>query len=182
MIVIDNFIKDKALLKEIELNKDSFFADNGNYYWWDGWWNTPDNSLKKRLIAYIWRDHSPYHRVGLDGFEYWTGQFGPDAGSDYLNMHLDKDETLWKETGELSSPIIGTVFYPVEMDIDGGYLEIFSRDTDHTPERIEAKYNRLIIFDAGGVHHRVTNVTKGLRSAIAINLWDKKPTGELKKE
>ena len=97
-------------------------------------------------------------------------------------MHLDKDENLWKETGEISSPIVGTVFYPIQMEIEGGYLEIFSKGTDQEPERIEAKYNRLIIFDAGGVEHRVTNVTKGLRSAIAINLWDTKPTGELKQE
>jgi predicted 2-oxoglutarate/Fe(II)-dependent dioxygenase YbiX len=97
-------------------------------------------------------------------------------------MHLDKDEALWKSTGEISSPIVGTVFYPVEMDIDGGYLEIFSNGSEKQPERIRAKHNRLIIFDAGGTHHRVTEVTRGTRSAIAINLWDKKPTGELKEE
>jgi len=182
MIVIDNFVRDYSLLKEIEENKEEFFADNGNYYWWDGWWASPEDTVKKRLIKYLWADRSPYDSVTISGFEYWTGQFGPDKGSDYLNMHLDKDEALWKSQGELSSPIVGTVFYPVPMDIEGGYLEIFNHGVDNEPERIEAKFNRLIIFDAGGTHHRVTKVTKGLRSAIAVNLWDSKPTGNLKQE
>lgn len=182
MIIIDDFVKDSRLLKEIDNNKKHFFSDNGNYYWWEGWWSSPPNSLKKRLINYLWADNSPYPSVTIGGFEYWTGQFGPDAGSDYLNMHVDKDEALWKETGEISSPIIGTVFYPVPMDIEGGYLEIFTHGEDKEPERIEAKFNRLIIFDAGGTHHRVSKVTKGLRSAIAVNLWAEKPSGELKEE
>jgi predicted 2-oxoglutarate/Fe(II)-dependent dioxygenase YbiX len=97
-------------------------------------------------------------------------------------MHLDKDEALWKSEGVVKAPIIGTVFYPVEMDIEGGYLEIFSNGPDNEPERIQAKHNRLIIFDAGNTHHRVTTVTKGTRSAIAINLWDEAPTTELKFE
>ena len=182
MIIIDEFVKDVSLLQDIEANKEEFFSDNGNYYWWSGWWDSPADTLKKKLIQYMWSDNSPYKPVTVSGFEYWTGQFGPDQGSDYLNMHLDKDEALWKETGEISSPIIGTVFYPVEMEIEGGYLEIFNHGVDKEPERIEAKFNRLIIFDAGGTHHRVTQVTKGLRSAIAVNLWMPKPTGELKEE
>ena len=43
-------------------------------------------------------------------------------------------------------------------------------------ERIQAKYNRLIIFDAGGCLHRVTNVEEGTRHAIAINLWETIPS------
>lgn len=182
MIVIDNFIKDPAFLKQLEENKKQLFSDNGGYYWWDGWWNSPDDTIKKQLISYIWRDYPLYPSVALDGFEYWTGQYGEGKGITALNMHLDKDEELWKSKSELSSPIIGTVFYPVEMDIEGGYLEIFSNGAEKQPERIQAKHNRLIIFDAGGTHHRVTEVTKGTRSAIAINLWDTKPTGKLKSE
>jgi predicted 2-oxoglutarate/Fe(II)-dependent dioxygenase YbiX len=182
MIVVDNFIKDPLFLKQLEENKKEFFSENGTYHWWNGWWNSPDDTIKKQLISYIWRDYPMYPSVSLDGFEYWTGQFGEGAGTDKLDMHLDKDEELWKSKGELSSPIVGTVFYPVEMDIEGGYLEIFSSGPEKQPERIQAKHNRLIIFDAGGTHHRVTAVTKGTRSAIAINLWDKKPEGELKFE
>lgn len=182
MIVIDNFIKDPSFIKQLEDNKDYLFGDNGSYHWWNGWWNSSDDTIKKQLISYIWRDYPIYPSVNLDGFEYWTGQFGEGMPNASLGMHLDKDEALWKNTGEISSPIVGTVFYPVEMDIDGGYLEVFSNGPEKQPERIRAKHNRLIIFDAGGVHHRVTEVTRGTRSAVAINLWDKKPTGELKEE
>ena len=35
--------------------------------------------------------------------------------------------------------------------------------------------NRLVIFDASKLH-AVTEITKGKRYAIAINLWDKKPS------
>ncbi len=42
---------------------------------------------------------------------------------------------------------------------------------------IEAKPNRLVIFEAGKYPHRVTNVTRGTRYAIAINLWETMPSG-----
>ena len=92
------------------------------------------------------------------------------------------DEEHWEKTGgdkggKVISPIVGSVFYPVPMDIEGGYLEIFTKGMDKEPERIEAKFNRLIVFGAGDYFHRVTPVTKGVRSAIAINLWEKAPTG-----
>jgi len=35
----------------------------------------------------------------------------------------------------------------------------------------------LVIFPAGAHPHRVTKVTRGTRRAIAINLWDKVPSG-----
>ena len=63
------------------------------------------------------------------------------------------------------------------MDIDGGYLEIFSNGEDKEPERIQPKFNRLIVFDAGNHTHCVSKVNKGLRSAIAVNLWEKAPSG-----
>ena len=38
IVVIDNFIKDQDLLRDIS-NDINFFSDHGVYYWWDGWWN-----------------------------------------------------------------------------------------------------------------------------------------------
>jgi predicted 2-oxoglutarate/Fe(II)-dependent dioxygenase YbiX len=35
----------------------------------------------------------------------------------------------------------------------------------------------LIIFPAGKYPHKVTQVTRGTRYAIAINLWDVEPSG-----
>ena len=150
MIVIDNFIQDTNLLDELNNDK-TFFGPNGNYTWWDGWWNGPADTLKKRLINYIWKDNCPLqYRIELNGFEYWTGVYGPNEGVQELGTHFDKD-----------------------VPFKGGYLEI--EHPDGVMERIQAKYNRLIIFDAGGCKHRVTPVEEGTRYAIAINLWDHIP-------
>ena len=58
MIVIDDFIKDKELINAVEADKD-FFGPNGNYMWWDGWWNSPADTLKKQIIEVMWRYNSP---------------------------------------------------------------------------------------------------------------------------
>ena len=159
MIVIDDFIKDKPLLEAID-NDESFFGPNGNFMWWNGWWNSEANTIKKRLIEHIWRYNSQLVLNGLMGFEYWTGVYGDGYPQTDLMQHFDKDEEHWARTGgnnggEILTPLVGTVFYPKPMDIDGGYLEIHSRGRDNTPERIEAKFNRLVIFDAGNHLHRV---------------------------
>ena len=77
--------------------------------------------------------------------------------------------------GEVIKPVIGTVYYPVEHEFDGGFLEIHTSGRDKEPERIAAKYNRLVILDAGEHLHRVTEVTNGTRFAIAVNLWQTEP-------
>ncbi len=147
--------------------------------WWDGWWNSPVNTVKKELIEYIWKDNCPLpYSLDLNGFEYWTGVYGPTEEFGELPSHFDKDELHWERTGgenngEVITPLIGTVFYPKPVPFKGGYLEI--EHPDGVFERIQAKYNRLIIFDAGGCLHRVTNVEEGIRHAIAINLWDHVP-------
>ncbi len=175
MIVIDDFIKDQKLLDD--LKNDKTFFDTKGYMWWDGWWNSPADTVKKRLIQYIWGENSPYPRPHAAGFEYWVGVFSEDGERDELPFHFDKDEHWYKQTGEIVSPVIGTVFYPWENDIDGGYLEIYSQGRSAEPERLEPKHNRLVIFPAGHHAHRVTKVTRGIRRAIAINLWDKEPSG-----
>jgi len=185
MIIVDDFIKDTSLLQELDSDK-TFFDSPGQYMWWGGPWNSQASTLKQRLIEEIWIKNSPwdfprYNPITLSGFEYWTGKYSPsdvdDDSNDNLIMHYDKDEPHWQSTGEIITPLMGSVFYPKPMDIDGGYLEIFSKGREMEPERIEAKYNRLIIFPAGEHIHRVTTVTRGTRYAIAINLWDLPPSG-----
>lgn len=176
MIIIDNFVKDQELLDEIQ-DDPGFFRRNGQYMWWDGWWNTRATSPKQRLIEYIWAHNCPLDTSFIiSGFEYWTNEFEAGTDNHKLDLHFDKDEELWESEKVLSTPIIGTVFYPLPMDIDGGYLEIQSKEGDLI-ERVQAKYNRLIIFPAGEYPHRVTEVTRGKRSAIAINLWEEQPLG-----
>ena len=55
-------------------------------------------------------------------------------------------------------------------------IQKYIPEVEIIPERIEAKYNRLVIFDAGNHLHRVTEVTRGVRYAIAINLWQSELT------
>ena len=62
MYILDNFIQDQVLLEEIQHDKE-FFGPNGDFMWWDGWWNSSANTLKKRLIEYIWRYNSPTETI-----------------------------------------------------------------------------------------------------------------------
>jgi hypothetical protein len=166
MIIIDDFIEDESLLNEITTNKDTFFGPNGNFMWWEGWWNGRTNSLKHRLIEYIWKDNSPAKSYNAVGFEYWTGVYGPDKPNKDLGGHYDKDELQFQRTGEIVRPVIGTVFYPMDVDFEGGVLEIEHENGDL--EYIQAKYNRFIIFEAGSKVHRVTPVTKGTRKSFVL--------------
>ena len=185
MIIIDDFIKDEQLLNDIENDK-SFFGPNGDFMWWDGWWNSEADTVKKRLIEYMWKWHSPWdfprHNsiTELVGFEYWTGVYGDGHPNTSLVQHYDKDEEHWQATGgkkggEIVTPVIGTIFYPKQHSFDGGFLEVHTNGRDNEPERVAAKYNRLIVFDAGKDLHRVTEVSNGVRYAIAVNLWQITP-------
>jgi hypothetical protein len=195
MIIIDDFIKNERLLNDISKD-DNFFGPNGDFHWWGGWFKDGDennihgspeaNTLKKQLIEEMWRWNSPwdfprYNPLYLSGVEYWTGVYGPDKPNKNLGNHYDKDELHFKRTGEVVKPLMGTVYYPKEMDIDGGYLEIYTDGTDSEPERIKPIYNRLIIFEAGEYFHTVTPVTRGTRYAIAVNLWSEPPVGVYEK-
>lgn len=182
IVVVDDFIKDESLLNAIR-DDNKFFEDPGVYYWWDGWWNSPANTTKKVLIEQMWRYNSPlYHGYEISGFEYWTGiqTANPNAGfNNNLERHFDKDEAWFEKTGEIVSPVIGTVYYPARNKVfDGGDLLVYTEGVDRTPEVIKARPNRLIIFDAGTVVHEVSPVIDGTRSAIAVNLWKDVPYSE----
>lgn len=176
--VFDNFIEDPDLLKEIQEDQ-TFFNDPGVYYWWNAWFNTPADTLKKRLIEYIWKDNCPVRKsFNIAGFEYWTGIQTADTESRFKNNlgnHYDKDEAWFKKTGEIVTPVIGTVYYPAGQDFVGGDLAVYTDGSDNPPEIVKAKPNRLIIFQAGQDVHEVLPVTEGTRHAIAINLWAEEP-------
>ena len=186
--VFDNFL-DEELLNEIK-NDPTFFQDPGVYYYWNGWWNSEADTLKKRLIKAIWGENCPINKVfNIEGFEYWTGiqTANPELGhKDTLGNHYDKDEALFAKTGEIVTPVIGTVFYPGIEGWEGGELAIYTEGVRRQPEIIKARPNRLIIFPAGQYIHAVRHVTSGTRHAIAINLWEKAPyalsVGQLKAE
>ena len=188
MIVIDDFIKSRDLLSRMKEDKD--FWKEG-YRWWSGWWNS-DNpmDLRHELIETIWRHKCPeqYIGIGLEGFEHWVGVLNkdkiitnglPENEGYALNHHFDKDEEHWDKTGEVITPKVGTVYYPpMGPQCEGGYLKVYDTHTinyDAPYELIAPVPNRLVIFDAGKMH-AVTEVTSGDRYAIAINLWNNKPS------
>lgn len=187
--VFDDFL-DEELLNEIK-NDPTFFTDPGVYYYWSGPWNGyPAETLKQRLIEKLWLTGNPLSiSYGINGFEYWTGiqTANPEIGhKNVLGAHYDKDEAWYKKTGEIVTPVIGTVYYPGIEEWEGGDLAVYSEGTDKSPEIVKAKPNRLIIFQAGQHVHEVLPVTKGTRHAIAINLWETEPyslqAGEFERE
>jgi len=190
--VFDDFL-DEELLNEIK-NDPTFFQDPGVYYYWEGgWWEqsiVEIPTLKQRLIEAIWGANCPITKsFAVNGFEYWTGIQTNNKDSGHVNVlppHYDKDEAIFKKTGEIVTPVIGTVYYPGIEEFEGGELAVYTDGIDSAPEIIKARPNRLIIFGAGQHVHEVKPVTKGTRHAIAINLWDTVPyalsAGELKSE
>ena len=176
--VFDDFITDQTLLDEIA-NDTTFFKDPGVYYYWKGWWNDEVNTVKKKLIEYIWRNNCPLNKLyTIDGFEYWTGVQEADPNGrfrNYLEMHYDDDVAYRKATGDRMSPTIGCVYYPIGSEFTGGALNVYTDGESNSPDIILCRPNRLIIFDAGKVPHRVDTVLTGTRKAIAINLWAEEP-------
>lgn len=172
IVVIDNFIKDHNLRRNV--SNIPLLKTPGVYKWWNGWWNSKPENTMEDLIQYIWKDNCPItESFQISGFEYWTGIQSSELDNydDNLILHADRDEKLWDATGRTESPVMGSVYYPDQSEFEGGMLEIYTNGFDNPPETIYAKPNRLIIFDAGSVLHRVSVVTKGTRRAIAINLW-----------
>ena len=176
--VFDDFL-DEGMLNEIK-NDPTFFQDPGIYYYWKGPWNgQPADTLKKRLIEKLWLTGSPLSiSFPVHGFEYWTGIQTRNVETGFKNVlanHYDKDEAWFEKTGEVRTPVIGTVYYPGIEEWTGGDLAVYTDGTDKSPEIVKAKPNRLIIFNAGDYVHEVLPVTEGTRHAIAINLWSEEP-------
>ena len=118
LLIIDDFIEDQDLLEEIENDK-TFFPEymgsesrqlkKGNIYhsedsevfspwmFWDGWWRSPADTLKKRVIQKIWEDNLPCPIEDIVGFEYWTRTYSPGQ---YLPIHLDEDTFAYEKDGE----------------------------------------------------------------------------------
>jgi len=176
--VFDNFIQDESLLKEIANEGDNFFYPTAEYKYWKGWWNKEPETVKQRLIKYIWGDNFPLNMsITVDGFEHWTGiqRADKDGRRNYLELHYDDDVMYRKKTGKRMFPILGCVYYPEGFEFEGGELLIYTDGEQSKPEVIKTKPNRLVIFNPGGVVHGVDEVTKGVRGAIAINAWAEEP-------
>ena len=175
--VFDDFIKDESLIKEIQEDP-NFYIPTGQYKYYKGWWNSEPNNVKQRLIKYIWGDNLPIKTGGvIDGFEHWTGLQSTEIEGrrNYLELHMDDDVHLRQQKGQRMFPILGCVYYPPGFEFEGGDLHIYTDGEQNSPEVIKTRSNRLVIFNPGEVVHGVSEVTKGTRGAIAINVWAEEP-------
>ena len=154
MIVVDDYFQDQELLTSFAAS-DEFQA--GASRWWAGWQSSPARTLRQQLIAEIFGPRCPFQKMDqlveqAAGFEHWVGQFSGDSEQNYqLNAH--RDESYFKQTGQDKYPLIGAIYYPVQHEITGGYLQIYNADNEDGPfELIQPRFNRLVIFDVSILH------------------------------
>ena len=158
------------------------------YMFWDGWWSSSANTLRKLVIREIWETNLPIPISDVLGFEYWTRTFGPGQ---FLGPHVDEDTFLYQDSKIYNGPEIGCVFYgPSNEKVVGGFLELFESklvfgehnalewdnlenklDPIEFRERIAFRENRLVIFDAGRVIHQTSPCLSGLRNVMVVNVW-----------
>lgn len=158
------------------------------YMFWDGWWSSEANTLKKQVIQNIWEENLELSTDEILGFEYWTRTFGPGQ---FLGPHVDEDTFLYQDSKIYNGPEIGCVYYgPSEEKVIGGFLELFESklvfgehnalewenlekklDPIEMRERIAFRENRLVIFDAGRVVHQTTPCISGIRNVMVVNVW-----------
>jgi hypothetical protein len=158
------------------------------FMFWDGWWRSPANTLKKKIIQKIWEENLEWPNEDILGFEYWTRTYNPGQ---YIDLHVDEDTFLYFENKIFQGPITGCVYYGVDNE-DGGFLEIHKNSfingnkeslekenikeyisPKEDRERISYKGNRLIIFDAGHRLHSSTPAKSNIRQVMVINVWHK---------
>jgi hypothetical protein len=158
------------------------------YMFWHGWWSSPVNTIRKRVIKEIWESNLPIPVSDVLGFEYWTRTFGPGQ---FLGPHVDEDTFLYQDKKIYNGPETGCVYYgPSGGEIIGGFLELFNSkltfgekdalewdnlreklDPIELRERIAFRENRLIIFDAGRVIHQTSPCLSGFRNVMVVNVW-----------
>ena len=188
MVVIDDFIKDQSLLDEIK-NSKSFFADPGygvkvpnqkdpnwNRMWWDGWWNSPADTTKKKLIEYIFR-HNPLAQTESiqqkikngAGFEYFTYKLGPSEDFDELENHLTHDLVAWDQSQKFTPPAYGCVYFPILHPVAGGFLSLEPQQKYN--EVLQPIYNRLVMFPTGQINQSIRKVISGTLHTFNVNLY-----------
>lgn len=208
MIVKDNFL-DSEFYSAV-LNDSTFFPESmgegeriasqvnsyhdekascfAPYMFWDGWWRSEANTLKKKVIQKIWENNIDYPLDDILGIEYWTRTFHKGQ---YLDCHVDEDTFLYEKEKIFSGPICGSIYYAIENP-EGGFLEIHNKtipEKTHKAleydnikkytvdfslrERIAYKGNRLIIFDSGHIIHNTTAALSGIRQVMVTNVWHK---------
>lgn len=104
-----------------------------------------------------------------DGLFNVNGAVGCEMHINYHtpHKHYDKDEELFRQTGKLSFPLCGIVYYPF-INMEGGQIVFPDAGIAITP-----KTNRAIFFKGNLLHDGVPFV--GTRQSIGINPWREVP-------
>lgn len=159
------------------------------YMFWDGWWKSPMDTLKKKVIRKIFEG-----KINIDevvGFEYWTRTYQP---SQYIQPHVDADTARYVHDKSLGTPIMGAVWWGVDNSEEAGFFELYptllkrgsigsleksfitpilENSPIETRERIKYQGNRIIIFDAGHQLHGTTPASSGVKQSLIVNVWGK---------
>lgn len=126
----------------------------------------------------------PFLQCEAEGYEWWSNY------DNMLHWHMDKDETLHDDTGQLRTPLWSTLLYTeVSIRGRGGELALLADaaqpapysselTVDEVPQKchiVSPKTNRLVVFGPG-IMHRI-NPFHGSRASLPMNVWDTTPTG-----
>jgi len=157
------------------------------YMFWDGWLNSPADTLRKQVIQVLWSQPGllPFPIEEVAGFEYWTRTFGVGQ---YLGVHCDEDTFQYAKDRYYRGPAIGCVWYGTS-ESTGGFLELHATtilegkdslereqldalmSAPEERERIMYRPNRLVVFDAGHRLHETTKTLTGKRQVMVVNVW-----------
>ena len=157
IVIIDDVFSNEDLQEFISVNNE--FIEKKYPHYNDFF--TLDKEVPMQKFAKTILEHAGkyFDLSDMKEYEYWSHKNTRPS-----NIHFDKDEIIYEETGELVYPICSTVFYPIEdKNLQGGKLII----EDHV--RITPKANRLVVFRPGILHH--VELFRGRRTSININPW-----------
>tara|TARA_S200000501_G_scaffold372740_1_gene418462 strand:+ start:565 stop:1173 length:609 start_codon:yes stop_codon:yes gene_type:complete len=183
MRILDNFITNPEVIAVLEKQWDSLPPDT------TAWLDIDHTSTTvwHALIHTIWGSYP--ESLNALGFEYWQNTLTSGGNSSFsedceetldaagpMVWHKDKDEEVYRQTSHIVTCDLGAIYYPFNDEFVGGYLEIANNDDFDEVERIQAKANRLIIFNPS-YYHRVSKIYSGTRRCFVVNAWrETRPT------
>jgi hypothetical protein len=123
------------------------------------WFNLPvKREYQKQILEYV-KDYVPIDNAV--GIEEWGHV--PET-LPFPQKHLDKDEELYKSTGELKFPLCSCIYYHKIENLVGADLMVETHKI--TPE------SNMLVLLKPGIWHEITQYTSGTRTAVMINVWD----------
>lgn len=184
--IISNFIDDPSILHQLTNHREWFACyentRGSQTHWYDK--ENPPSTIWEYVAIQMWHNQPFLKDEDFAGFEIWCNILTAEGP---LTWHVDKDQVLYERSGgsRLSLPLYGSVWYGYPHDFEGGFLELTNWDTGtwnedmgephlSSIERIEAEYNRLVVFNASKFH-RVSPIHNGARVTLAVNVWKERP-------